>query len=107
MPKVIRVSDEAYDKLKKLSEAEVRPISSEIIYLVDQATKRQQFELKAPLSPEAAPEPQPLSQEAQDYLKHLDDLYNEAMSKPKPTLNHGLLTPEEIEKYSGQNIIVN
>lgn len=126
MSKSITVDESVYNQLKEWAEKDHRSISKELEFMVDSILNRrlvftdhitgqqpviqqqptQPSQESYQLSPEIPQGSMSTRQFTQEELDELDRMYEEAMKKPKPVLNGGFLTPEEIEKYSGQNIIV-
>lgn len=118
MLKSITVDENVYNQLKKWAVEDNRSIGKEVKFIVDSILNHRlvfvnQITGQQPVIPSQPSQPSQPSSElfprtyTQEYLNELDKMYEEAMKKPKPVLDRGFLTPEEIEKYSGQNIIVN
>lgn len=109
MSKSITVDESVYNQLKEWAEKDHRSISKELEFMADSILNRKLVFIDHVTGQQPVIQQQPSqpSQPTQQYsLEELDRLYEEAMRKPKPVLNRGLLTSEDIEKYSGQNIIV-
>lgn len=99
---MISVDENVYNQIKRWAETDNRSIGKEVKFMVDSILNRRLVFMDHVTGQQPVIQSQP----AQPALDELDRLYEEAMKKPKPVLNGGLLTSEEIEKYSGQNIIV-